>query len=202
MARYIDADKLIEGRVENDPVVIAANCEPAADVQEVSCGKQGIYTGTLYYCSTCGHLSNCEYYCSVCGAKIKGGKTMSELKINDFAKEVHENAVKHGWYDPEPRFGEVIALCHSELSEALQEYRNESGDFYQDCSLLHLFTDCTYDCYNCEHGIPSGVITELIDCVLRILDYAAFKGVDIEDIMRRKHEYNKTRPYRHGGKVI
>lgn len=30
MARYIDADKLIEGRVENDPVVIAANCELAA----------------------------------------------------------------------------------------------------------------------------------------------------------------------------
>ena len=31
MARYIDADKLIEGRVENDPVVIAANGEPTAD---------------------------------------------------------------------------------------------------------------------------------------------------------------------------
>lgn len=34
--RLIDADELIEGRVENDPVVIAANCQPTAyDVDEV-----------------------------------------------------------------------------------------------------------------------------------------------------------------------
>ena len=30
MMRLIDADLLIEGRVENDPVVIAAKCAPTA----------------------------------------------------------------------------------------------------------------------------------------------------------------------------
>lgn len=38
MSRYIDADKLCEGRVNNDPVVIAAKCEPTADVEPVRHG--------------------------------------------------------------------------------------------------------------------------------------------------------------------
>ena len=34
--RLIDADKLIEGRVDNDPVVISVKCEPTAyDVDAV-----------------------------------------------------------------------------------------------------------------------------------------------------------------------
>lgn len=35
MAEYIDRDELIKGRVENDPVRIAALCAPAADVVSV-----------------------------------------------------------------------------------------------------------------------------------------------------------------------
>lgn len=35
MAEYIDRDELIKGRVENDPVRIAALCAPAADVTPV-----------------------------------------------------------------------------------------------------------------------------------------------------------------------
>lgn len=45
-----------------------------------------------------------------------------------------------------------------------------------------------------------GRAVEMIDCVLRILDWCAKEDVDIEKIMTLKHEYNKTRPYKHGKK--
>lgn len=49
------------------------------------------------------------------GESLKG-KTIGGGEI---AKVVHENAVKHGWLEsPYRSFRKLIALCHSELSEA------------------------------------------------------------------------------------
>ena len=43
--------------------------------------------------------------------------------FNELEKEIHQNAVEHGWWDEPRTFGEIVALCHSELSEALEELR-------------------------------------------------------------------------------
>ena len=40
----------------------------------------------------------------------------------------------------------------------------------------------------------------LADVIIRVLDYCAYAGIDIENVLEVKHEYNKSRPYRHGGK--
>lgn len=45
-------------------------------------------------------------------------------QLNRLAAEVHQNAVEHGWWDGPPTFGDIVALCHSELSEALEAYRD------------------------------------------------------------------------------
>lgn len=48
------------------------------------------------------------------------------MKLNKFTEEVHQNAVEHGWWDEERSFGDIISLCHSELSEALEEFPGQA----------------------------------------------------------------------------
>lgn len=105
--------------------------------------------------------------------------------LNELAKEIHANAVAKGWWEEKRELPEVIALCHSELSEALEEYRKGA-------SPSHTWA---------ENGKPEGVPTEMIDTVIRVLDYLAYLDVDIDAVMRAKVDYNATRPFRHGGKV-
>jgi hypothetical protein len=49
---------------------------------------------------------------------------------------------------------------------------------------------------------PEGIAVELADCIIRILDWCGREGIDIDAIIRQKHEYNKSRPFRHGGKLL
>lgn len=122
--------------------------------------------------------------------------------LNKLRDEIHQNAVSHGWWNEERSFGEIIALCHSELSEALEEYRNNKPMMYASCS--ECGANVTVMELNCcrKPMKPEGIAIELADCIIRIMDYCGKENIDIDEAIRIKHEYNKTRPYRHGGKVI
>ena len=142
---------------------------------------------------------------------------MEDLKLNSFAAAVHENAVAHGWWEEERGLPEVLMLCVSELAEALEEFRSGRPMLYYPCNAGGLCVDdragenvtCGSRTYNPDNPEtpctarskkPEGVAVELADCVIRIMDYCGHAGIDIEEAIRIKHEYNKTRPYRHGGK--
>lgn len=122
--------------------------------------------------------------------------------LNNLAKEIHQNAVEHGWWEQERSFGEIIALCHSELSEALEEYRNKNEHAIRMLPIYYSGGDYIASAPTEVCKKPEGIATELADCIIRILDYCGKEGIDIEEAIRIKHEYNKTRPYRHGGKRL
>lgn len=83
MSRYIDADKLCDGRVSNDPVVIAAKCAPEEDVAPVVHARWYYhYRLKKFVCLNCGFEQRRKpnfKFCPQCSAK------MDEEKRNDSA---------------------------------------------------------------------------------------------------------------------
>ena len=113
--------------------------------------------------------------------------------LNTLRDLIHENAVAHGWWEKERSFAEVVALCHSELSEALEEDR--SGGFME---YVVAEKRIETDPENFLGRKPEGVAVEMADCLIRILDWFGHEKLDACAIVARKMEYNKGRPYKHG----
>ena len=100
------------------------------------------------------------------------------MNLNDYSKEVHQ-ANQKWWHDIRTgecltrNFGELIALCHSELSEALEGHRKNLQD----------------------DKLPNRKMAEveLADCLIRIFDVAEGFGFDLEGAYQEKMAYNAVR---------
>lgn len=125
------------------------------------------------------------------------GEEPIKVSLNEWAACIHENAVAHGWWtgdvldgnrcgiyeDVDRPLPEILMLCVCELAESMEEYRDGNPLIYEG-----------------ENGKPEGIAVEMVDCIIRILDWMGHNGVDVDEMIKKKHAYNIGRPYRHGGK--
>lgn len=98
--------------------------------------------------------------------------------LNDFRDFVHDR-MKKWWEDPQTGLpiqrnkGELLALIHSEISEALEGARKDS----MDDKLPHRKME----------------EVELVDAIIRILDYAGGFGLDLQGAFEEKMNFNAVR---------
>lgn len=122
------------------------------------------------------------------------------MSLNELRDRVHALAKAKGWYEnrdvSDPNvLGSMLALIHSEVSEALEEVREApANEFDRIVAYIPIV----------EHGTgkPCGLPSELADVIIRVLDLCGALGIDIDEAVRVKHAYNETRSHRHGGKAL
>ncbi len=97
------------------------------------------------------------------------------------SRVVNEIAKSKGWWKGDRNDGEMVALMHSELSEALEGLRHGNPAS--------------------EH-IPefSAVEEELADVIIRIMDYSVAKNHRVAQAIIAKVAFNDKREFMHGGK--
>ena len=101
-----------------------------------------------------------------------------QSQIHSIMLEVAEVNRLNGWHDESRTFGEDVALLHSEVSEMLEAYRkNDTANLYEEAA---------------------DVFIRLLDTWFRL----GKSGDDLVDEVMSKLAKNRTRGYRHGGKVI
>lgn len=102
------------------------------------------------------------------------------MNLTELSDEIYTNNVAAGWYsDPQTgerikrNVGEMLALIHSEVSEALEGYRKDLMD---------------------DHLPRRKMIeVELADTIIRVCDLAGYLGLDLQGAVDEKLSYNATR---------
>jgi len=108
------------------------------------------------------------------------------MTITTMQKAIHADAVEHGWWDNPntSTIPEKLAMIHSEVSEALEDYRNGK------MTTRHVG----------KKAKPCGFPTELADVMIRVMDLAEQLSISLDAVIADKMAYNVMRPYRHGNK--
>ena len=111
-------------------------------------------------------------------------------QFNEMMDKAYGAAEKAGWWDkpldtPEQLLAldkEHLLLVMMEVAEAGEAIRRPTAE--QDKHIPE-FTELE---------------AELADVVLRCMNYAKGRGLDLAGAIECKHNYNMNRPYKHGGK--
>jgi NTP pyrophosphatase (non-canonical NTP hydrolase) len=111
-------------------------------------------------------------------------------------------ATDRGFWEKNQNFGEKLMLIVSELSEALEAHRSGKR-----CNVKEYLKCCKLDGFNMgyifnktafEKYIRGTVEEELADVMIRVADLCGHLKIDLDQIIKLKLAYNRTRPKLHG----
>jgi NTP pyrophosphatase (non-canonical NTP hydrolase) len=111
--------------------------------------------------------------------------------LNEIADSVHALAWEKGWHSEEEKEDAFLERAcnnlHDEISELHEAWRNNK--LHEPCDKASKM------CY-----ALTCIEEEFADIIIRALDNCRKLNIDIQKAIEIKHEYNKTRTQRHGGK--
>jgi NTP pyrophosphatase (non-canonical NTP hydrolase) len=125
--------------------------------------------------------------------------------ISEWMKDVHRTSCEKGWWAIPEHFDaekvpSIAALARLLFAEKMMLVVTEAGEAVDEYRTIPKGVPLSAVRY--EGDKPVSLDSEMADVAIRLFDLAEAAGIDLEGAMRRKRAYNRTRPYRHGGKVI
>ena len=115
--------------------------------------------------------------------------------LNELSKAAYDNAKAKGFHDKDDQNSLVdnykgwVANFHSEVSELWEAAK--TNNLNQLCDKAQFMEDQLGDHLTCEEE-------ELADIIIRVLDTAGARGINIGRAVLLKMAYNATRPHMHG----
>jgi len=121
------------------------------------------------------------------------------MELRDLQEKAHVLAKLKGWWDDFPDTGpERWTHINSRLMTIITELAEASEEVASGSLKQYYEVPEGRD----EVAKPCGFGIELADTIIRIVDLAEGLRIDIQSLVEEKMAYNKTRPYRHGGKTV
>jgi NTP pyrophosphatase (non-canonical NTP hydrolase) len=116
-------------------------------------------------------------------SELSGAEKAFSISFKELSNRACNQACTTGWHDSDPDLPRALLLLNTEIAEAAEALRDGNPR---------------------DKACPafSRLEVELADLVIRLMDTSATHDLDIPGAIAAKMAYNKTRPYKHGGKAF
>ena len=175
-----------EGEENNDidTKIALIHAEWSEALEEYRAGRPMVWFECTYDGSVCSEDVVCDHLvgddCD-CGNRYDKPEGIAVELVDGVIRILDLMAAKgmHAYFES---CGTGTVLSLPQLVKYLHYATAEAG-----CELEELGTQRRAECW-------------LRNCLAAVREWLEDQGVDMDEVLRLKHEYNKTRPYRHGGK--
>jgi NTP pyrophosphatase (non-canonical NTP hydrolase) len=120
-------------------------------------------------------------------------KISDDYVISEVAREMYDIAFEHGFHADSPIPGSGVPATTDRLAKFAANLHGEVSEFWEAARKGKLNSPC--DKEGCDLTCAE---EELADLAIRTMDCAVVLGVNLGAAIRKKSDYNRSRPFMHG----